>query len=87
MGGIPEVEVRDLQELIFVLTQDVWQPSEARYRMSVAYRGLPSSSRGLETGLARLRGNTAGALEGHLCATSASTRIARPPRAPPSGTG
>lgn len=66
MAGPRDVVVRDLQDLIFTLTQDAWQPTEAKYRITVAYRGLSSSAHGLETSLSRLRGRSSAELEGHL---------------------
>jgi hypothetical protein len=44
MESSREVHVGDLQELIFALTQDPWQPSEAKYRINVTYRGLPGTT-------------------------------------------
>jgi HPt (histidine-containing phosphotransfer) domain-containing protein len=61
-----EILVSDLQELIFVLTQDEWQPTEAKYRINVAYRGLSRDVHTLDTGLARLAGQSAKELEQHL---------------------
>lgn len=61
-----EIQVSDLQELIFVLTQDEWQPTEAKYRINVAYRGLSRDVHTLETGLARLARESAKDLEQHL---------------------
>jgi hypothetical protein len=61
-----EIEVRDLQELIRVLTQDEWQPSQPKYRVNTAYRGLSSETHALETGLSRLSGESPGNLEQHL---------------------
>lgn len=66
MGNGQEVHVEDLQQLIFALTQDQWQPSEAKYRINIAYRGLSSDEYPLETGLARLQAEAAGGLEQHL---------------------
>lgn len=66
MESSREVHVGDLQELIFALTQDPWQPSEAKYRTNVAYRGLSSEQYPLETGLSRLQGEAVARLEQHL---------------------
>ncbi|MEN2745459.1 hypothetical protein [Sinomonas halotolerans] len=86
-GSAEEVEAGDLQELIFLLTQDLWQPSRARYRMNVAYRGASSTGQGLETSLARLRGQPSGPLEGTSCGTSANTRTGTHRREGRCGTG
>ena len=60
MESSQEIHVGDLQGLIFALTQDPWQPSEAKYRINAAYRGLSSEQYPLETGLSRLQGEEAG---------------------------
>jgi hypothetical protein len=66
MTVVREIEIKDLQELIFVLTQDAWQPSEAKYRLNIAYRGLSTAEYELETGIARLQDRSAAGLEEHL---------------------
>jgi hypothetical protein len=66
MAAVQEIEVTDLQNLISVLTQDEWQPSEAKYRVNIAYRGLSWAGYELDTGLARLQGPAASGLEDHL---------------------
>jgi len=66
MASVQEIEVEDLQELISVLAQDEWQPSQAKYRINIAYRGLSSADYELDTGLARLQERSASALEEHL---------------------
>jgi hypothetical protein len=47
------------------LYQDAWQPELRRYRLPMAFRGVPEEHRSLDNGLARLQGDAA-ALEGHL---------------------
>lgn len=66
MAAVREIVVQNLQELIAVLTQDDWQPSESKYRMNIAYRGLSTADYELETGLARLQDRSTAALEEHL---------------------
>jgi hypothetical protein len=66
VAEVEEVEVGDLQELISALTRDDWQPSEAKYRLNMAYRGLSFHGYRLDTSLARLQGQSAANLERHL---------------------
>jgi hypothetical protein len=66
METVREIEVENLQELIFVLTQDEWQPSQAKYRINIAYRGLSSADYELDSGLARLQDSSVSGLEEHL---------------------
>lgn len=66
MNSVPEIEVSTLQELIHALTEDEWQPTQAKYRTNTAYRGLSRDSHSLDTGLARLAGASAQRLEQHL---------------------
>lgn len=52
--SIVQVESDDLFGLIAALTESHWQPTQAKFRPAVAYRGHTSAARNLPTGLARI---------------------------------
>ena len=63
--AVPSVTADSWDAALAALYQDAWQPELRRYRLPLAFRGVPDERRSLENGLARLRGD-APMLEGHL---------------------
>jgi hypothetical protein len=64
--SVVRVDGDDLFGLIAALTASRWQPSQGKFRPTVAYRGHTSAARNLSTGLVRLTGESETTVERHI---------------------